>query len=75
MPYAILEQKLKAVPEEYFEQVAGFLDLILKASHMEREEKPKKKPIIGGLAEGKYKIPDDINAFDDEIADMFEGYL
>ena len=33
------------------------------------------KPDIGGIslgiAEGQYKIPEDINAFDDEIEEMF----
>lgn len=29
MPYAVLERKLQAVPEQYFDQVSSFLDIIL----------------------------------------------
>ncbi len=29
MPYTVLEEKLRAVPEQYFEQVSSFLDIIL----------------------------------------------
>jgi hypothetical protein len=29
MPYTVLEKKLQAVPEQYFEQVSSFLDIIL----------------------------------------------
>ena len=28
-----------------------------------------------GLAEGKWKYPKDINAFDDEVIEMFEDYV
>ena len=30
---------------------------------------PRKRKL--GLGDGKYKIPDDINAYDDEIAGLF----
>lgn len=33
MPYSALENKLKSIPEQYFEQVSSFLNLILSLSN------------------------------------------
>ena len=35
----------------------------------------KKHAVTPGLAQGKWKYPKDINAFDDDVAEEFEGYL
>lgn len=73
MPIAVLERKLQAVPEQYFEQVSAFLDLLLslpKQPEQKTERKPSGHPILG-LAKGKFRYPDDINLYDDEIAEMF----
>ena len=73
MPYAVLEKKLMSVPEQYFEQVSSFLDIILSLS--QPEEVPLKTKASGhpifGLAEGEFRYPEDINLHDDEVADLF----
>lgn len=80
MSYEMLVQELKTVPEEYLDAVLEYVKLLqykiaaLKENKTQ-DEKPQKKPIIIGLAEGKYKVPDDPNAGNEIIADMFEGYL
>lgn len=75
MPYAVLEKKLQAVPEQYLEQVSSFLDLLLSLPKTSPNGKAVKKIPDGhpipGLAKGKFKYPDDINLYDDEIAEMF----
>lgn len=74
MPYEVLEKKLKIVPEQYFEQVSSFLDLLLTLPKSAPAESTERKPSghpISGLAKGKFKYPDDINLYDDEIAEMF----
>lgn len=75
MPYAVLEKKLKAVPEQYLDQVSSFLDLLLSLPKTSSEGKTGKKIPDGhpipGLAAGEFKYPDDINLGDDEIAEMF----
>ena len=54
MPIAVLEKKLQAVPEQYFEQVSAFLDLLLSLptqTEQKTERKPSGHPILG-LAKG-----------------------
>lgn len=51
MPIAVLERKLHAVPEQYFEQVSAFLDLLLSLPN-QTEQKSSGHPILG-LAKGK----------------------
>ena len=73
MSYSTLEKELKTLPEEYLESVAEYIELLkYKISFLNQNHLSKKTPIIG-LAEGKFPIPDDINAYDDEISDMFGG--
>lgn len=73
MSYETVVMKLRSVPEQYLNQVSDFLDLIL--NQRENSEgsprKPSGHPILG-LAEGEFTYPDDINLYDDEIAEMFE---
>ena len=74
MSYEVLEKKLKIIPEQYFEQVSSFLDLLLSLPKSAPTETTGRKPSghpISGLAKGKFKYPDDINLYDDEIAEMF----
>ena len=73
MSYSTLEKELKTLPEEYLESVAEYIELLkYKISFLNQNRLSKKAPIIG-LAEEKFPIPDDINAYDDEISDMFGG--
>jgi hypothetical protein len=73
MPLSVLEQKLKEFPEEYFDEINAFFDFIsYKVSVLSKKDTYSVTP---GLAQGKWKYPKDINAFDDEIADEFEAYL
>ncbi len=73
MPYTVLEKKLQAVPEQYFEQVSSFLDIILSLPTQNVnmvKNSPSGHP-VPGLAKGEFKYPDNINLYDDEIAEMF----
>jgi hypothetical protein len=74
MSYSAVEEKLHAIPEQYLEQVSMFLDLLLnlapKSEDVQQEHKPSGHP-IPGLAKGEFLYPDDINLYDDEIAEMF----
>ena len=73
MPIAVLERKLQAVPEQYFEQVSAFLDLLLSLPNQpeqKTERKPSGHPILG-FAKEKFRYPDDINLYDDEIEEIF----
>lgn len=73
MPLAILEQKLKEFPEEYFDEINAFFDLLsYKVAVLTKKEK---QTITPGLAQGKWKYPQNINAFDDDVAEEFEAYL
>ncbi|MBR0125031.1 MAG: DUF2281 domain-containing protein [Treponema sp.] len=74
MSYAVLEQQLKSLPEEYLEEVSRYVQLLqYKITVLDQQK--KQKGIIMGLGEGKYKIPDDINAYDDEVAESFDKVL
>ena len=73
MPYTVLEKKLKAIPEQYFEQVSSFLDIILSVSPNSSDKNSSdfdELPIFG-LAEREFSYPDDINLHDDKITDLF----
>ena len=76
MPLAVLQEKLKSFPEEYYEEINSFFDLLsYKVSVLSENPLQVKKTVTPGLAEGKWKYPKNINAFDDEISEMFEGYV
>ncbi len=49
------------------------MQFIVKNEHYEKSavQTEKRKKRMLGIADGKYKFPDDINAYDDEIAKMF----
>lgn len=77
MPYTVLEEKLRAVPGQYFEQVSSFLDIILSLPTKDADmlkKSPSGHP-IPGLAKGEFKYPDNINLYDNEIADMFGEHV
>lgn len=76
MPLALLQAKLTSFPQEYYDEINNFFDLLsYKVNALSKNERSTDKKIIPGLAEGKWKYPKDINAFDDEIADDFKDYL
>ena len=71
MSYAVLEKELKTLPEEYLGYVSDYIELLkYKISFLDQNKCSKKLPIIG-LAEGKFPVPDDINAYDNDIAALF----
>ena len=74
MSYDVLEKKLQAMPERYFDQISSFFDLLLSLNVSGKVDKSKSK-VTPGLAKGIFKYPDDINAGDEIVADTFEGYL
>ena len=76
MPLAVLQEKLNSFPEEYFDEINNFFDLLsYKVKLLSSTQAQEKQTVTPGLAEGKWKYPKDINAFDNEIADMFGEYL
>ena len=75
MPYAVLEKQLKALPEEYLEDVAKDVELLQYKVAAESACQPQKRAVVPGLLAGKFTLPDDIHAGDDIIADEFEEYL
>ena len=73
MPLAILEQRLREFPEEYFDEINAFFDLLsYKVAVLAKKEK---QTITPGLAQGKWNYPKDILAFDDDVAEEFEAYV
>ncbi|MBP5440886.1 MAG: DUF2281 domain-containing protein [Fibrobacter sp.] len=68
MPYELLEEKIKAIPEEYAREVEDFIDFILQKSLNVSVKRSVKK---FGVAKGKFNIPDNIDFCNDEIAEMF----
>ena len=69
MPYEALERQIRSIPEEYFPEVASFLEL-LKYKILVQQQNPH-HPLrkLGGY-EGKIKIADDF----DDIPEGFEEY-
>ena len=76
MPYEVLERKIRSIPEEYFPEIDSFLDFLSykataeQAGKVAQENTPSGHPIFG-LAKGFGRYPDDINAYDDEVAELF----
>ncbi len=73
MSYSVLEQQIKALPEEYLEDIANYVQLlqykIIAVNN--RNETPQRI----GLGKGLFSVPDDIHFGDDEVQDMFGDYL
>lgn len=66
MPLAVLQEKLSSFPEEYFDEINNFFDLLsYKVGVLAKNPQHPNGAVIPGLAEGKWKYPKDINAFDD----------
>lgn len=74
---AALEKQIESLPEEYLEEVSRYIQLLqYKIAALEQQKKEKQSNgIIFGLGKGKFKVPDDINAYDDVVAEEFEDYL
>ncbi len=70
MPYEVLEQKIKTIPQEYVSEVADFIDFIV-AKAVKSSLKKHKTRLKFGAAKGKIIYPDDIDFCNDEIAEMF----
>lgn len=77
MPYEVLERKLHTIPEQYFEQISSFLDIIINLINVQPQqtELETPSPIKIGLGKGKFKVPDDIHYGDDDIAEIFKDYI
>jgi hypothetical protein len=77
MSYAVLEQQIKALPEEYLEDIAQYVQLLqYKVAILNQQSKESKTNGIKlGLGEGMFSYPDDIHAGDEIIADAFKDYL
>lgn len=74
---AALEKQIESLPEEYLEEVSRYIQLLqYKIAALEQQKKEKQSNgIIFGLGKGKFKVPDDINAYDDVVTEEFEDYL
>ena len=59
--------KAYSLPVEYQNALSKIIDQFVNVV----QDKPKKKSVIMGIADGKYDIPYDIDSCNDEIAEMF----
>ena len=76
MSLATLQKKISTFPEEYFDEIDSFLNLLeFKVKVLSAKEKHGSSKLTPGLAKGKWKYPKDINAFDNEVAEDFKEYL
>ncbi len=64
----MLPQMQRDVPRMADSDVQLLMNLWVRIQP-EEEEVPER---ILGISDGKYKYPDDINAYDDEIAELFD---
>ena len=78
MPYAVLEQKLRLVPESEFDFVSQILDFVLSRNsksekvNVEKKEKSEKKFYRQpGILKGEIWMADDF----DETPDCFAEYM
>lgn len=78
MPYAVLEQKLRLVPESEFDFVSQILDFVLsknsksEKTNAEKKEKSEKKFYRQpGILKGEIWMADDF----DETPDCFAEYM
>lgn len=63
----MLPQSLSEVPDD---EVQYMINILVKWNKPEESVTvPRKRKL--GLGDGKYKIPNDVNAYDDEIVEMF----
>lgn len=68
MSIELLQEKVKAIPAKYLEEVSDFIDFILQKSLSSSVTRNVKK---FGVAKGKFSISDNIDSCNDEIAEMF----
>lgn len=67
MSYEVLEQRIKALPSEYFIQISRYIDALWLQINAKQE---KKKRCAGGLS-GQFEMSEDF----DEIPEGFEEYI
>lgn len=70
MSYELLEKQIRSIPEEYFSEIAGFLDLLKYKIMVQQQKSSRPLRKLGGY-EGQIKIADDF----DDIPEGFEEYL
>ena len=73
MSYAVLEQQIKALPEEYLDDIANYVQFL--QYKLVALNKKKETPQRIGLGKGLFSVPDDIHFGDDEVQDMFGEYV
>ena len=61
MPFAVLEEKIKQIPQEYIAEVVNFLDLLQYKIRAEQPAKEKPKRQLG-LLKGQIWMADDFDA-------------
>ena len=66
----ILPQIQKDYPQMPDSDVQQMINIYVEWKPKQEQEEPIERQL--GLGDGKYKIPDDINAYDDEIAELFD---
>ena len=70
MSYEILEQQIRTIPEEYFQDVVNFLELLKFKILVQQQNTKRHLRKLGGY-EGQIKIADEF----DEIPEGFEEYI
>ena len=70
MSYEVLEKQICTIPEEYFPEVANFLELLKYKIIVQKQQNVRPLRKLGGY-EGQIKIADDF----DDIPEGFEVYI
>ncbi|MBR5965455.1 MAG: DUF2281 domain-containing protein [Treponema sp.] len=70
MSYETLENQIRAIPEEYFSEIANFLDLLKYKVVAQQQSSSRPLRKLGGY-EGRIKIAADF----DDIPEGFEEYV
>ena len=76
MSYESLKKQIKALPEEYLDDVSEYVQLLLNKIASPKDSKETSSSRLKlGLAEGMYNYPEDIHAGEEIITDAFEDYI
>lgn len=67
MPYSVLEQKMKLIPKECYEELDRFLDFLIFSK---KDSNPSNKKRIG-IAKGVFTVPENFDKWDSEILEDF----
>ena len=70
MPYALVEKEYNTLTADQQKIIYSIITSFMKLNVQAHTQKPSGHAKFG-VALGQYKYPDDINLYDDEIAELF----